>query len=771
MIFFDDIFYSVPGKIFPVCACMKHLPAISFCLCIVALMLLVGTASAWIPPVYVTQWDGSSSGSGTFNSPHGVAVNTSGYVYVADTNNDRILVFTPSGGFVTKWGSTGAGDGQFSNHYGVAVNSSDYVYVADSSNDRIQVFTPSGGFVRKWGGGLTTPYGVAVNSSDYVYVADSNNDRIQVFTPSGTYVTKWGSNGAGSGQFNRPSGVAMNASGYVYVADYMNNRIQVFTPSGEYVRQWGGLNRPSGVAMNASGYVYVADNMNNRIQVFTPSGTDVTQWGSIGSGSGEFNGPWGVAVNASDYVYVADNVNKRIQEFSPLLTTPITAIGAITGTPQVGSTLTAGSLTPQAATVSYQWKESATAGGIYTAISGATSNTYTPVAGDTAQYIEVVATGTGGYTGTVTSAAVGSVKGPITAIGAITGTPQVGSTLTAGALTPSGAIASYQWKESATAGGTYTAISGATSNTYTPVAGDVNQYLVVVATGAEGYSGTVTSTAVGPVTTETTPTRTPTSSGGGGSSDSPSMSGTSSVIATSPGVSKGQTMSFTYSQLDDQTVPLQVTQVDITSSQNVGQTDLLITPVSPGTANQITGTAAVVGYREIEPLGINPNAFSSSVISFQVTNTWMNEHQINPTQLVMLRNHDGVWSSLPTTYIGPSGNFYTYKATTPGFSYFAVAVRNETSVTVFPVTTVAAETTVTESVPTTPITTIPTAVPVTTKTTAVPVVVSAPSGSSGIPLGFVVIGVVAIILVIGGILFARRWWIRRQNPVLFQKYD
>ena len=278
--------------------------------------------------------------------------------------------------------------------------------------------------------------------------------------------------------------------------------------------------------------------------------------------------------------------------------TPITAIGSTTGTLQVGSTLTAGSLTPSGATASYQWEESTTSGGTYTNISGATSSTYVLVANDVNQYIKVVATGTGSYTGSVTSAYVGpvtpavisaaaitGVTAPVTgatpvttatnssqytatvswspavsgtfapgttytanitvtpatgytltgvganfftvsgatesnsagsgsvsavfpatgsqslsAIGSTTGTLQVGSTLTAGSLTPSGATASYQWEESTTSGGTYTNISGATSSTYVLVANDVNQYIKVVATGTGSYTGSVTSAYVGPVT-------------------------------------------------------------------------------------------------------------------------------------------------------------------------------------------------------------------------------------------------------------------------------
>jgi hypothetical protein len=179
---------------------------------------------------------------------------------------------------------------------------------------------------------------------------------------------------------------------------------------------------------------------------------------------------------------------------------PITAIGAITGTTQVGSVLTAGALTPAGATATYQWQSSAALAGPYSNIAGATATTYTPVAGDFNRYVQIVATGTGSYTGTVTSAAVGPItKIPITAIGAITGTMQRTRTLTAGALTPAGATATYQWQSSAALAGPYSNIAGATANTYVLVAGDVTRYIRVVATGTGSYTGTVTSVARGPV--------------------------------------------------------------------------------------------------------------------------------------------------------------------------------------------------------------------------------------------------------------------------------
>jgi uncharacterized repeat protein (TIGR02543 family) len=94
--------------------------------------------------------------------------------------------------------------------------------------------------------------------------------------------------------------------------------------------------------------------------------------------------------------------------------TGVTAIGNITGTTTVGSLLTAGSLTPSEATVSYQWRSAATAAGTYSNITGATSSTYTLATTDLGKYIKVVATGTGSYTGIVTSSATAVILGNVT---------------------------------------------------------------------------------------------------------------------------------------------------------------------------------------------------------------------------------------------------------------------------------------------------------------------------------------------------------------------
>jgi sugar lactone lactonase YvrE len=213
----------------------------------------------------VKAWGTLGTGDGQFNGPSDVAVDNAGHIYVVDTNNRRIQKFElanpcPSGTtqivagicFVTKWGTFGTANGQFIGARGIAVDSSGSVYVADQNNHRIQKFTSSGAFVGTWGtqgssdGQFKYPFGIAVDSLGYVYVTDRENNRVQKFQiqkfntsvpcPAGTtqivfgvcLVAKWGSEGLGKGQFKEPIAVAVDTLGRVYVSDYGNHRIQVF---------------------------------------------------------------------------------------------------------------------------------------------------------------------------------------------------------------------------------------------------------------------------------------------------------------------------------------------------------------------------------------------------------------------------------------------------------------------------------------------------------------------------------------------------------------
>ncbi len=296
---------------------------------------------------FIFKWGGQSGvGDGQFNLPGGIAINSSGFVYIADTKNHRIQVFTPTGQFLFKWGksggdgTSGTGNGEFLNPCSIAINSSGYIYVADTDNHRVQVFTSTGQFLFKWGknggdgtsgsnnGEFQYPTGIAVNGSNCVYVVDSWNTRVEVFSLTGQYLFQWGSPGSGDGSFTTPREIEVNGSGCVHVTDTGNHRVEVFTITGQYLSQWGSsgavdgkFSYPWGIAINETGNIYIGDTENNRVQEFTLSGNFLRKWGAIGSSDGQLNfssssGKSGIAVNGTGQIYVVDTGNNRIQVFS-----------------------------------------------------------------------------------------------------------------------------------------------------------------------------------------------------------------------------------------------------------------------------------------------------------------------------------------------------------------------------------------------------------------------------------------------------------------------
>ncbi len=86
-----------------------------------------------------------------FKFPKGVAVDASGYVYVADDANHRIQKSDNNGNFRKEWGSKGSDKGEFKFPKGVAVDASGYLYVTDDENHRVQKFDSNGNFIGEWG--------------------------------------------------------------------------------------------------------------------------------------------------------------------------------------------------------------------------------------------------------------------------------------------------------------------------------------------------------------------------------------------------------------------------------------------------------------------------------------------------------------------------------------------------------------------------------------------------------------------------------------------
>ncbi|MDP1832712.1 MAG: hypothetical protein Q8K67_11685 [Geothrix sp.] len=331
--------------------------------------VLVGTLSVFAGvPSGIGNIDGTGA-AGRFNRPFSVAVDGSGHVYVADKFNHIIRKITPAGVVSTLAGTngfSGSADGagtaaSFKDPLGVAVDSSGTLYVADTGNHTIRRLTAEG-LVSTLAGTAGTqgsadgtgsaasfnaPAALAMDGSGNLYVADTGNHIVRMVTPTGVVTTLAGTAGSpgmadGAGllaTFNNPQGVAVDLPGNVYVADTGNHTIRMIS-SGIVSTLAGAAGipgsldgtgtaatfaDPTGVAVDINGIIYVAEYFNCTIRKIMPGGVVSTfagtaeAWGNTdGTGAtARFAGPTGVAVDGSGYVRVADNSNNTIREITP----------------------------------------------------------------------------------------------------------------------------------------------------------------------------------------------------------------------------------------------------------------------------------------------------------------------------------------------------------------------------------------------------------------------------------------------------------------------
>jgi len=277
---------------------------------------------------------GPGSAPGQLQSPRQIAFTAQGNLLVADSDNNRIQLFSPAGDLLLNVGvfadsaSGAAPGGSFNQPWGVAAGTEGF-FVADTWNHRVQHFDSQGSFLNSFGyfgtdGGELAMYGprsVAVNDVGQVFVVDTGNKRVLVFDAQGTPLGQFGGGGIEPGRLDEPVGIAIGPDGRIYVVDTWNQRVQIFRedPPGIFqlddawpVEAWYGQsveNKPY-LAVAPDGQVCVSDPEGARVLCFDPQGTFLR-----GVVSPALNRPSGLAFDAQCRLWVADAETDQILAF------------------------------------------------------------------------------------------------------------------------------------------------------------------------------------------------------------------------------------------------------------------------------------------------------------------------------------------------------------------------------------------------------------------------------------------------------------------------
>ena len=260
------------------------------------------------PPVTCFE-GGHGTGKGQFNNPHGLALDTAGNIFVADTDNGRIEKFSPNGIFITSIGSVDPN--------GIAIDRAGNIYVAEiGSKHRVQKLGPDGTFIATWAPGLYGPRKIAIGPDDSIYVVDSGGNRIVKFSPDGQVLASWGSGGRGDGQFIGLSSVAVDPiNNKVYIADPINSRIQVFDSDGKFlakwsVPEWGQTLGYEDLAIDSQrGRLYASSAHMNSILVFDLEGNGIGTLTPVPPD--KLEGPSALAL-AKDKLFVLNTASARV---------------------------------------------------------------------------------------------------------------------------------------------------------------------------------------------------------------------------------------------------------------------------------------------------------------------------------------------------------------------------------------------------------------------------------------------------------------------------
>ena len=254
--------------------------------------------------------DGGAATSASLADPYGLAFDQQGNLYIADLNNQVVRQVTPSGTISTfaginLYGSGGDGGPATSAYLnrpiGLAVDTAGDLYIADSNNYCIRKVTTDG-IIHTVAGKITasgysgdggpatsalmgTPFGIALDSTGNLYIADTSNNRIRMVSAATGIITTVAGNGqqgdggdggpATSAQLNDPEGVAVDAAGAIYISEKFGNRVRQVVNGVINTIQGSPLFEPFGLSAGPSGALYIADFGNDVIRLLTPNAPSV----------------------------------------------------------------------------------------------------------------------------------------------------------------------------------------------------------------------------------------------------------------------------------------------------------------------------------------------------------------------------------------------------------------------------------------------------------------------------------------------------------------
>ncbi len=278
---------------------------------------------------YVASFGSAGTGPGQFFQLRRavVADGSNPKIYAADLWADKITIFNADGSTNTELGTVRPPTGGFNKPFGMSMASDGTLYVADTTNQRIEVFDPTGTFSNSWGGrgfgdtvdGMNWPHDVARDpATGMIWVADTKNNRLTEYNSNGTEAGhRIGSLGTGPLKFHWPDAVTVVTGGDLIVADTWNNRVMRISPGsaqGSEVNDWTttGFNHPKDVTV-VGAVAYIADDGNKSITMVDVNTGAVLK--KITDSS--LHDPQGVTVDATGDVWVSDTSWNRFLDFTP----------------------------------------------------------------------------------------------------------------------------------------------------------------------------------------------------------------------------------------------------------------------------------------------------------------------------------------------------------------------------------------------------------------------------------------------------------------------